>query len=268
MTPALSYAPCYGLTFEAFLEEAAARGVSAVELIPDQTPNLLQELTTGRRDTIRKKLVSTSIVPIVHSVFYDINLVSLVPDVQSFALKVIGDCAAFAQNIGARELIVHPGYRFPGWRSSEFQRQNADDAVQRGIAKLSILAENTDMSVFLENGSYFLTDKEAATIRPLHFGVTLDEIETLFEQASNRLGICLDYGKAKVSGLPIDVLTGRLHNRSFRFQVGSATRLEELLSEIGTNSVLHDPRQITYEGPLSGLEELLRIGIPFVRSAL
>src|SRR5687767_7880739 len=91
-SPALSYAAYYGHVFEEFVEMAVQAGAAAVEFIPDQTPNLLTELTVDRRAALRKRLATAGVIPVVHSVFYDINLVSVVPDVQDFALQVIAKC--------------------------------------------------------------------------------------------------------------------------------------------------------------------------------
>jgi len=267
VTPAVSYAGYYGYSFEEFVEAAVRACATAVELIPDQGPNLLAELTPERRSALRTRLRGAGVTPVVHSVFYDINLVSVVPDVQELALRVIARCGEFARDIGAREVVVHPGYRFPGWRSSEFQRRNADDAARRGVEKLSALADKLDVDMFLENGSYFVTDREKSTTKPLHYGIFLDEIDLLLEFASSRVGICLDYGKAKVSQLPVRELIRRHGGRPFRFQVGSGRRLRELLLEQGLKAVLHTPRQITFEGPAEDLAAFMAVAAGAISSS-
>lgn len=263
MTPILSYVPYYGSRFEDFVEEASALKFQGIEFIPDLTPNLLSELGKDRTRAIAERLRELKLQPTVHSVFYDINLVSVVPEVAELALDIVRASVEFALSIGAREVTVHPGYQFPGWRSSEFQRAVFAGSVRRAMGALVQLAKEYDVQLFLENGSYFVTDKRLMAGKPLHFGVDREEIDLMMEQGGSNLGICLDFGKANVSNLDVSALVAQYRNIPFRFQVGSVASLKALFSTPEIAGVLKNLGQITYEGKRNDSAEFLTAAYQF-----
>ena len=257
VTPVLSYAGYYGLTFERFMEEAHRLGYRAVELIPDQTPNLLGELTAERRSGLASLSRELGIVPYVHSIFYDLNPVSVVPEVRDHSMAVIRRCAELCLELGGHTITAHPGYQFPGWSSSDWQASVFLDAVGKAREALSDLADSLPVNLFLENGSYFLTTKESDHRRPLHYGVAIDELERLLAGASPRVGLCLDIGKAAASKLDPAAMIRSADGHPIRFQVGSVDGWDEAMAVGLELGVFQGPSQITYEGPRAGAEQFL-----------
>lgn len=222
----LSYAGFYGTPFEEFVDIALALGFGAVQLIPDQTPNLLSELGQARVKGLRDKIASNKLGVSVHAIFYDVNVVSVVPEVRSAALSIVDSCAAFCDALGGRAVTVHPGYMFPGWRSSPSQAEVFWRSAKLGMTGLDEISHKYRSNLFIENGSYFVSDRSMNKIIPLHVGITIDELEALLEGLSNSVGLCLDIGKALVSGMDIHQLVDRIPERIGQLQIGSAASID------------------------------------------
>lgn len=196
----ISYAAFYGEPFEEALVQAHARGFSAIQLIPDQTPNLCEELTSERRTTIRKAAAELGLRLSLHNVFYDINLTSLVPAVSAAALAITRDVLLLARDLGADSVVVHPGYMFPGWRRDDRQRARFRVAARDALRAVCDDAERTGVRVLFENGSYCLTTPDRTPPVPLHLGITPEEMADLLSLVESRAGMCLDVNKALRSG--------------------------------------------------------------------
>ena len=201
---AISYAGYYGQTFEAAVEDAAKRGFAAVQLIPDQTPNLCEELTPPRRRNLREMCGRMNVEPSLHNVFYDINLTSLVPAVAAAALSITRQVFEVACDIGATSVVVHPGYMFPGWRHDSAQRERFFASAEQSLRRLADVAESLGLTVLLENGSYHLTTYDRTPPVPLHLAITPRELGDLVQMTGSRMGVCLDVNKAFRSGYPAE----------------------------------------------------------------
>lgn len=239
----LSYAGFYGTTFEEFIDIAQSLGFGAVQLIPDQTPNLLSELDEGRIDGLRKKLESANMGVSVHAIFYDVNLVSVVPEVRSAALKIVESCVAFCDSLGGRRVTVHPGYMFPGWRSTEWQSAVFWRSAKIAMMELDAICARYRSNIFIENGSYFVSDRSSAKKMPLHIGITIEELELLLEGTSNCVGLCLDIGKALVSGVDLFQLVDKMSERVGQVQVSGSASVR-IVREL---DFLHPP-EVVFEG--------------------
>jgi sugar phosphate isomerase/epimerase len=192
----LSYAAFYGRTFEEMLAVASDQGFSGVQFIPDQTPNLPEELGDARIETLRTQATNHEMQISMHNVFYDINLTSLYPAVADQSMRITLDVLEIARKLRSESLIVHPGYMFPGWRSSDLQRRRFFDHAKESMVWLADASVAAGVPILLENGSYYLTTRLREAGTPLHLGIEPTELMQLVEFASGRLGICLDVNKA------------------------------------------------------------------------
>ena len=86
----LSYAYAYTSEFEVFVRDAAAHGFRGVQLIPDLHPNLPHEFDHERRTHLAALIRTNRMRHSLHNVFYDINLVSLVPQVRELGARHAG----------------------------------------------------------------------------------------------------------------------------------------------------------------------------------
>lgn len=200
---ALSYASFYGRTFEDALRGAHDQGFDAVQLTPDQTPNLTEELTTSRREAIRKLAASYGLSVSLHNVFYDINLMSVVPAVADGALQITKDVFRLARDLSADEVVVHPGYMFPGWRRDQWQRELFWANAQVSLGRLCNAAMAFGVRVLFENGSYCLTTMDQSPRVPLHVAITPLELKQVLDLTQRRANVCLDVNKALRSGFAL-----------------------------------------------------------------
>lgn len=196
----ISYAAFYGESFEHAISRASEIGFSGIQLIPDQTPNLCEELTPDRRAMIRHVASELGVRLSLHNVFYDINLTSLVPAVASAALAITRDVFLLAMDLGAESVVVHPGYMFPGWRRDERQRTLFHAAARNSLRAVCDEADRVGVRTLFENGSYCLTTPDRTPPVPLHLGITPEEIADLLSSVEYRAGVCLDVNKALRSG--------------------------------------------------------------------
>lgn len=226
---AISYAVSYGSLFEDAVLDAVARGFAAIQLIPDQTPNLCEELTPPRRERLRQLAQDNGVSLLLHNVFYDINLTSLVPDVARAALEITTRVFELGRDIGAESVVVHPGYMFPGWRRDPKQRERFNDAATRNLAKMCEIASTVGIRVLLENGSYCLTTLDVTPPVPLHLAITPGELLEVLHMVNFRAGVCLDVNKALRSGAALDAFVSSVGAHIEQLQLSTvASRWEKL----------------------------------------
>jgi len=253
----LSYAGFYGSMFEDFVVRALELGFSSVQFIPDQTPNLVAEMDPERLVRLRDALTTARLNCSVHAVFYDINLVSVVPEVQDAALDILRQNLEFAVAIGASRVTAHPGYMFPGWRSSEFQAATFWSSAGKGLAKLDVLARQYAIRVYLENGSYYVSSVRSQDRTPLHIGITVAEMTRLLAGTSLSLGLCLDVGKAQASGSDFRTFLSSFRDRVGQIQISTWAAYEELVASAEFAALPAAP-EIVFEGGAARAEEFVR----------
>lgn len=235
MTPsptlALSYASSYGHTFEDFLRAARDEGFKAVQFIPDQAPNLYSELTLERRHAIRQLATEARIALHLHNVFYDVNIVSMVPAVRRLALDITREVFALGKEWGALTVTVHPGYMFGGWRRDQVQRELFWKMAAESLGELGAISEAAGLELLLENGSYYVTTATGLpAASPLHLGIVPEELLRVVGLAGSKAKVTLDINKAIRSGRPFQDFLQALGGRVGQFQVSTAERcLAELM---------------------------------------
>ena len=123
----------YTSTFEEFLENANRLGFFGVQLIPDQMPNLYDQFDEARIASLLHQMQKYSLKPSIHNVFYDLNLTSLIPDVQRNSIKITKRVIDLCVSLNAELITIHPGYIYPGWLSDSKQNQNYWNAANTGL---------------------------------------------------------------------------------------------------------------------------------------
>jgi sugar phosphate isomerase/epimerase len=261
---ALSYASYYGRTFEDFVREARALGFSIVELIPDQSPNLYNEFDFHRTTELKALLTELEMECTAHNVFYDINLLSLVPSVKENSFSITESVVDWSTQIGALTLTVHPGYMFPGWRRDMVQRERFWIEAKDSFVRLGSLSNA--LPVLIENGSYHLCTRFGEGRKPLHVGIDPEELDRLIDLSEGKLGICLDLGKAIQSGHEVEEFVRKRPTFIKQLQLSSIDEnietISKLINTLGENNF---SGVIVLEGQLpdvtSGLEKLQKIGL-------
>ena len=195
----LSYSSAYVTSFEDFVRRAATQGFAGVELIPDLSPNLLEQFPSHRRQELARTAQNLGLHVTVHNVYMDINPTSLVPAVRQFALDLTFATLEFAKDMDARWLVMHTGYRFGAWRSKPDQARMFEQNLAEIHYELANYSAAVGIPILLENGSYYLATRYGQP-SPLHIGIECEELISLARiPASAPFGICLDIGKAYLS---------------------------------------------------------------------
>tara|TARA_B100000508_G_scaffold60333_1_gene47229 strand:- start:269000 stop:269812 length:813 start_codon:yes stop_codon:yes gene_type:complete len=232
MNTILSYSRAYGSRFEDFIVAAAEQEFSAVQLIPDQTPNLIVEFDSERRSSLRALAESLGVELHVHSVYYDINYTSLVPEVRDSSKAVVRSVIDLAKDIGGRSVTIHTGYMFGGWRSQEQQTKNYWRNAEPSMRELGDYAASRQMPLLIENGSYYLTSATGQHRTPLHIGVSPEELRAVVEMFGKAARISLDLNKARVSGFGVDEHLSANADIIDQVQVSSEAAITENLPEL------------------------------------
>jgi sugar phosphate isomerase/epimerase len=202
MRIASSYAGYHGDTFEEFVMKQP-RQIQGVQLIPDQKPNLYSDFSEARATGLSDLLDQCGLDCHLHNVFYDINIVSLVPDVQLAALAISKRVFDLASKISAGSVTIHPGYMFPGWRNAPVQQARFWEAAEVGLKCIADISKVSGVPALIENGSYRVTTASRSVSSPLHVGITPEELKRLLELTNGEIGLSFDFNKAIDSQIPI-----------------------------------------------------------------
>lgn len=258
--PALSYAVAYGTTFEEFLLRAHDLGFTEVQLIPDQEPNLYSQFEGDRLRRLIDLKASLSMTIYMHNVFYDINPVSLVPDVRSTAFDITSRVMKLSCALGAENVTIHPGYMFGGWRRDEVQRNRFWRAASDALQRLADLSDTYNIPILLENGSYFLCTASGPGRTPLHLGITPEEVRELLDLSQNRIRLCLDINKAIRSEHPVSEFLATCGAAIGQLQVSTAPKYASEIREILLFLSQHrDSISVVLEGSLEEAKEAIEL---------
>jgi len=236
----------YGRDFESLIDFAGNHGVPAVQLIPDQFPNLYSELDASRMVRLRHRLKENNVRASLHNVFYDINICSLVPEVQQFALKVTEKVARLANGLGAHLVTVHPGYMYPGWRYDPIQNASFWGSAKMAIESLNSLGEKYGITFLLENGSYCLSSRLSERRQDFHLGIDINELGSLLVFGGSNMAICMDYGKLLASG--VDPLAFASNFLGSIRQVQVSTIAQYYDSQLILSNSAIDEIEVVFEG--------------------
>ncbi len=261
----LSYAAgFYTLPFETLCEYAAKHNYYGVQLIPDQSPNLYFEINSARAKKINTILKENGLTASLHNVFYDINLTSLIPDVQHNSINITKKVIRLSKKLGAKHLTVHPGYIYPGWRSDPKQETRYWEAAKKGISEIVGYAEKQKIKLLFENGSYHLTSKNSPKSIAFHIGIDIEEFRRILDFGCGKIGVCFDIGKARASGIKFEDFIIEFGNDIEQVQFSSIESLEEFSETSKKNGLDLEKIDFVYEGKLvierKKIEKLLKHG--------
>lgn len=252
----LSFARFYGQPIESFIEQAAEMGFESVQLLLDQEPNLYSTIDAGRLARVKDAMAVHKMNVSVHNVFYDINLVSVVPAVHNLALSITRKVLLIAEALCAQSLTVHLGYLFPGWRRDSAQLALFWRMCQESIRKVDALAKSSRVKICIENGSYYLTTKHCLHPTPLHFGIELDELSQIISR-SEALSVCLDVAKALASDQRCSDFWAQFPGRIGQVQFSRSEHLYEIASCVPiVSAILNGSIEVVFEGSACEIRNL------------
>jgi sugar phosphate isomerase/epimerase len=257
----LSYAAgFYTKTFEEFIRHAGKLGVCGVQLIPDQDPNLYSQFSSGRSSSLVKYLSDHKMIATMHNVFYDINLCSLLPAVRDFSLSVTEEVLELCKALHVSQLVIHPGYIYPGWKNDYKQNLRFWDAAQGSILKLAKRCEKSGVVPLFENGSYTLSSRKSTSKQDFHLGISVEELGRLLDFTGTIGKVCLDIGKVRASEQSIGDFFDRLGDRIIQAQVSTLDDLLELRQYVQEEKLTD--LVLVFEGKSeSELQKVLQFGL-------
>ncbi|MBD3189188.1 MAG: TIM barrel protein [Candidatus Heimdallarchaeota archaeon] len=178
-----------------FLETAALKKLSAVELVIEPPHCFIDGLTEQKRKEIKSKAEELGLELTIHATFADINLGSLNPNVRRFALKEIKKCIRLASELEAKIVTVHPGdlgaigITFP---------EKTKNQITKSLVELTEFAIKMNVKIGLEN-------------MPICPWIQLEDIYTpegirSFVETvdSSTLGITWDIGHSNTTNIPLE----------------------------------------------------------------
>jgi sugar phosphate isomerase/epimerase len=129
----------------------------------------------------------------------DINPTSLVPKVRNLALELTVEVMRFAKAINAHAVVIHPGYRFPPWRTKHDQIKMFERVLRETYIELAKYSAEIGIPLLLENGNYYISARNGIKY-PLHIGIDPEELLFIVKLPhDNPFGVCFDVGKAYFS---------------------------------------------------------------------
>ena len=189
---------------EDFLESIKGE-FNAAELICDFPGNLPSDITPERRKVIKNMCEENDIRISVHSVYLDINPVSVVPEVRNFAAREIKKAIKLASDIGAGVVTIHAGYLFHWWRLDLHEREVFFKNASEIFPELGDFAFDHNVILGIENGSWFIGTPKINSLGdkliPIHFCIDpVEHFDFLNEINHKCVGVTFDISKSFCSG--------------------------------------------------------------------
>lgn len=134
---------------EEFFQRVREFDIDYIEFKADPPCFFPLNLDDQKIESIKNKLSSYGIKPIVHSTIYDVNLASLNPTIRKASVKTTLDCLELARKLGAEILVIHGG-NLPSNYSLEFMEE-AKKSLIFSLQELVQVAEKEEITLGLEN---------------------------------------------------------------------------------------------------------------------
>lgn len=215
------------------VDSLIGQGAEHIELMLDgrgwdQFPRRMEELAQALR--ARRAAYS------VHVPVWDVNLASESPHIRAAALESYEASIVFASMIGARYVVIHPGYRSDGRFSAALARERAADAMRELIAF---------------NGAYGRLLLVENIGGPSASIFSQDEYAHFLDGVSGTVGYIVDVGHAFLNGWSIVPLLGSIRERLFALHLHDNDGGNDSHLPLGQGS-------IDWEGICAGLKSLGR----------
>ncbi len=176
-----------------FMNFVASLGLKYVEIRSERPYALPQDMHAKEVESIREKLTSFSLEPIVHSAVYDINLASLNPLIRRASIRQTVESIRFAAKIGAKIVIIHPG-RLPQDYPPVYLK-NSRINLLTSLNVMARMAGRMGVMLAIENSPRGRAHRLVATPQ--------EHVHILRRVGSPHLGALLDIGHAHTWGLDI-----------------------------------------------------------------
>jgi sugar phosphate isomerase/epimerase len=160
--------------------------------------------TDGLWDKLAAELPKTGADFSVHPAAWDTNLTSPVKEIRETTLKLHKDTIVFAKKIGAKQVVLHPGFNY----SPAFEKKQAKIWAREATAELIEFSKPLGIALAFENVGY-----HGASI------YTFDEFCTALDGFDDTVGYLVDTGHANVNGWDVPALIDRLKDRLYGIHI-------------------------------------------------
>jgi sugar phosphate isomerase/epimerase len=140
----------------------------------------------------------------IHPAAWNTNLASPVKDVRDMTLKLHKDTILFAKKIGAKQVVLHPGFCY----SPAFEKTQAKIWAHEATAELIDFSKPLDIRLAFENVGY-----HGKSI------YTFDEFCTVIDEFDDTVGYLIDTGHANINGWDIAALIDRAKERLYGIHI-------------------------------------------------
>lgn len=139
----------------------------------------------------------------IHPAAWDMNLTSESSAIRDATFNHYVDCIRFAYEIGADQVVIHPGFTAPPF-SRELAKKRADESLHT----LSDIAKPLGVKLALEN---------VGTKKTMIY--TESEFEHLTDDFDDHVGLLIDIGHAHITGFDIPRLIDNTKDRLFSVHI-------------------------------------------------
>jgi sugar phosphate isomerase/epimerase len=188
-------------------------------------------------DRLAAELPKTGADFSIHPAAWDTNLTSPVKEVRDMTLKLHKDTILFAKKIGARQVVLHPGF----CHSPAFEKTQAKIWAREATAELVDFSRPLGIRLAFENVGY-----HGASI------YTFDEFCTVLDEFDDTVGYLIDTGHANINGWDIAALIDRVKERLYGIHIhdnmaNADSHLPMFDGNIDWNRVFREMRGINRE---------------------
>lgn len=179
------------------IELLIASGADSVELMMDATP---WDTVDGNWKKLAKEIKERNFgVPFtVHPPAWDTNLVSQMAELREATWKLHVDSLEFAAQIGAKQVVLHPGF----YGSPAFDKKEAQQRAMELTAKIADIAKSLGLKLAFENVGYHGQSL-----------FTADEYACALNGIDETVGYLIDVGHANINGWDVPALIRRVAPR-------------------------------------------------------
>jgi len=190
-------------SIEDFLRLAHDLNLQTVELIAEPPLCFVDEITSEERLRLKTLAKELNLELTIHSCFSDINIAAINPRIQRACLEVVKSSIAFASDVGAKIVTIHPGGF--GANGIVFPQESIKNNFQ-AVKELAEYTSKQGIRLGYENFPFVPWQLFDESFKP-------KEIQQFIERIGNKaLGITWDVGHANTTNLPLELFFEHFQN--------------------------------------------------------
>ncbi|MFW9909444.1 MAG: sugar phosphate isomerase/epimerase family protein [Candidatus Thorarchaeota archaeon] len=212
-----------------------------IQLEPPYFPS---SMTQDDKETLRNLISDSSLIPLVHAPYDDVNLASLKEPIRRASLGIMKDCIDISSEIGSSSITIHAG----SCPSNQIARH--EDAIQRfraSLLELVMYAHDSGVRIGVENKQVG-KDREIILFPKEH-------LEVVQDYSDFDVGAVLDIGHANTTGVDLVEYIKIMKSYLLEVHLHDNDGTADLHLGLGDGTadlktVIQELRSIRYHGPV------------------